>query len=530
LSPCPPAPGLIIAGAVYDRAVVEIARDAARGRLSVGWLLRRPALLAALGVVLSVAVYQLWVTPTNPPGFHRDEASVAYNAYSLSRDLRDQDGGLLPLYIVSFEDYKSPLFVYLLAGVFRVADASTQVARQVAATVVLGAVLVVGLVAFRRTRSAAVAAAVIALAGLTPWLYEIGRVAFETAMEPLVIAVLLLALDWGYRSRRHAVVRAVPAGLALGALAYVYAAGRLLAPLYALALVVFAGRGRWRWLVGIWLTFAATMLPLAAYWRNHPGALTARYERTTFIEDGMSLSTIVRRALSHYVQDVNLWHWIVSGDPKPYIHASTAGQLLATLALLGLAGAALVLLRRRDDLWWRFVLVALVLSPIPAALTDDRHYALRLLPIPLLLAVLAIPALEALFAAARRGWIARAALAALAVGVAVQFVDFRRAYEQHGPARVELFEAGVPPLLYGAFEEGGSVYIDYDDRYAQTHALWYAVSNDLPRSRVVILPDGGIPPPGSLVFGRFQQCDYVCAELQRSFEYWIARAVGPKPT
>jgi hypothetical protein len=64
--------------------------------------LRRPATVAALAVVLCVAVYQLWITPANPPGFHRDEASVAYHAYSLSRDLRDQDGGLLPLYIVSF--------------------------------------------------------------------------------------------------------------------------------------------------------------------------------------------------------------------------------------------------------------------------------------------------------------------------------------------------------------------------------------------------------------------------------------------
>jgi hypothetical protein len=496
-----------------------------QARLVIG----RPATLAALGVVLCVVVFQLWTTPTNPPGFHRDEASIAYNAYTLSRSLRDQDGGRLPLYIVSFGDYKSPLFVYLLAATFRVSDADPLIARQVAAVVVLGAVLLIGVIAFMRTRSVGVATAAIVLAGLTPWLYELGRVAFETAMEPLVIAAFLLALAWGYRSQRGSLARGIPVGLALGAVTYVYAAGRLLAPLYALALLVFAGRGRWRWLLATWGAFAATLIPLAAYWLNHPGALTARYQRTTFIEGDMSLWTIFRTAGSNYLHDVNLWQWVAAGDPRPYIHASGAGQLFGSVVVLAIAGAAVVLTRLSSDLWWRFVLVALVLSPIPAALTEDRYYALRLLPVPLLLAVLAIPALDLLFRAAREQWVARLAAVALAVGVVVQFVQFERAYGSHGPGRTELFEAGVPRLLERAFAHNGSVYVDYDDRYVQTHALWYAVSHDEPRTRVSILPDGGIPPSGSIVFGRLQECDFVCTELERSHSYWIAQALGPRP-
>ena len=506
--------------------MVGTARQA-DGRASlVAGLLGRPTVLAAVGAVLLVSAFQLWITPTNPPGFHRDEASVAYNAYLLSRDLRDQDGGLLPLSLVSFGDYKSPLFVYLLAGVFRVTGPGAEVARQVAAIVVLGAVLTIGLIAFRRTGRVGVAAAVVVLAGLTPWLYELGRVAFETAMEPLVIAVFVLALDWAYRSHRGALVRAIPVGLSLGALAYVYAAGRLLAPLYAIALLVFAGRGRWRWLLATWATFAVAVVPLAVYWRRHPGALTARYDRTTFVEDDMSVPTIVGKAIWNYVQDVNLPLWVVSGDPRPYIHVWGAGQLLGSVVVLSLVGTAVVLTRERGDRWWRFVLVALVLSAVPAALTEDRQYALRLLPIPLLLVVLAIPAVDLLLRAARERPLTRLGAAALAAGVVVQFAHFAHVYESRGPARTELFEAGVPRLLERAFAGGGSVYVDFDDRYAQTHALWYAVSHGLARSRVSILPDGGVPPAGSTVFGRFQACDYVCTELDRSHTYWIAQA-GP---
>src|SRR5207247_244515 len=182
----------------------------------VGGLLRRPALLLGAACVLLVLGFQLWITPTNPPGFIRDEASFSYNAYTIGHSLRAQDGGLLPL----------------------------------------------------------------------------------------CVACVLLATEWAYRS--DGLARGAPVGLALGAVMYCYAAGRLLAPLFAVGLLVF---GRRRWLLSAWGVFALTLVPLIAYWFRHPGALTARYQATTFIHGGMSFWTIVRKTASHYVHDWNLWHW-----------------------------------------------------------------------------------------------------------------------------------------------------------------------------------------------------------------------------
>jgi hypothetical protein len=118
----------------------------------------------------------------------------------------------------------------------------------------------------------------------------------------------------------------------------------------------------------------------------------------------------------------------------------------------------------------------------------------------------------------------------LAAVTVFQFAHFLDVYRTVGPRRVELFEQGVPGLLRQAFGHDNTVYVDYDDRYAQTHLLWYAVSHGIARSRVSILPDGGIPPMDAMVFGRYQECDYVCDELDRSYSYWIAKAVGPKPS
>jgi len=43
---------------------------------------------------------------------------------------------------------------------------------------------------------------------------------------------------------------------------------------------------------------------------------------------------------------------------------------------------------------------------------------------------------------------------------------------------------------------------------------------------IVILPDGGVPPPGSLVFLRFQDCDFTCEDVASWEDYHLERAVG----
>jgi hypothetical protein len=183
----------------------------------------------------------------------------------------------------------------------------------------------------------------------------------------------------------------------------------------------------------------------------------------------------------------------------------------------------------RADPWWRFVLAATLVAPVPAALTEDRLHALRLVPLPVLLLVLSVPALTSLLRAAGGHPFATAVAAIVLASVTVaQFAIFLDGYRSSGPGRIELFEAGVPKLLDRGFSDGGTLYVDFDDHQAQAHALWRSAQLGLPRERVVVLGDGAAPPPGSLVFGRFQQCDFVCDELDRWGDYWLARARGPR--
>ena len=487
----------------------------------------RPALLIGLAVIVGVCAFQLWTSSDNPPGFFRDEAAIAYNAHTIATEGRDEYGARFPLYFSSFLDYKSPLFVYGLAGVFTVTGADREVARGFAAACMLASILLLGLLAYRCTGRASVGVVIVVLAGTTPWLFELGRVAFEVALEPLFLVLALLALERASRLDRWNVLTAVPVSMALGAITYVYAGGRLLAPLLAAALAACLGRGRWKWVLTTWFGFAVTQIPLVLYTRAHPGALSRRYEATTFVTDDMPSWEIAWRGAVNYLQDLQVWHYVFSGDVKPYAHTPGAGALLGVSLALSLAGLALVLIRHRSDPFWRYAVAALVVSLVPAATTIDRFHAIRLAPFAVMLVVDAIPTVEALRAAAvRRRW-ARYLAAALAALAAVQFAFFVNNYVEEGPKRTGRFEAAVPGLLDQAWADGGTVYVDYDDREPQGLARWYALERGVDQSRVVRLPDGGIPPVGMIAFGREQECDYVCVRIAETGDYWIARVVGP---
>jgi hypothetical protein len=308
-------------------------------------------------------------------------------------------------------------------------------------------------------------------------------------------------------------------------LLFSYTGSRLLAPLFTAALAVFAGRGRWRWLLAAWGTFAAFLLLLGVYALRHPGTVTARYQATTITREGHSALWVVMQAIANWFHDIDPWFWATSGDPAPYVHNGGYGSLFGAIVALAIVGFVIVLWRKGNDLWWRYVAVATLLAPIPAALTVDRHNAIRLAALPVFCIVLAIPPLDALLVASRRSLL----LAALAVTITFQFVDFLDAYRTRGPARLVLFDAGVDGLLQKAFVAGRPIYIDYDDRGAQAQAHWHAAEDGVPLDRIQILPDGGIPPKGSTVFGLFQECDYVCHKFAEWQQYWLARAIGPRP-
>ena len=68
--------------------------------------------LIVLSVLLIAAFLRLWQLGSIPPSLTSDEASLGYNAFSILKTGRDEYGQFLPMIFKSFGDYKPGLYVY----------------------------------------------------------------------------------------------------------------------------------------------------------------------------------------------------------------------------------------------------------------------------------------------------------------------------------------------------------------------------------------------------------------------------------
>src|SRR5262249_7221460 len=210
-------------------------------------------------------------------------------------------------------------------------------------------------------------------------------------------------------------------------------------------------------------------------------------DATTFITPGMSPFEVAWRGVVNYLQDLQLWRYVESGDVKPYAHTPGTSALLTASVALSVAGVVVALLRYRANPFWRFALAALAVAPIPSALTADRYHAIRLTPLAVMLVVFAIPSLDLLK-------LNIVVAVAVALELLAQYAFFVHAGRINGRLRRTRLEGDIPALLRRAWAGGGSVYVDYADNERLTLARWYALTEGIPQARVVRLADGGVPP------------------------------------
>jgi 4-amino-4-deoxy-L-arabinose transferase-like glycosyltransferase len=535
------------------------------------FLRRHASTLALVVVIILSALLYVADSPNNPPGFYIDESSISYNALLIARTGHDEYGKPWPLYFRAFGDYKNPIYIYLLAAIFRATGPSIVVARLLSATLGLLGAFLFGLLGWRMTRRIGVALIVTISALLTPWLYESSRLVFEVSIYPFLTVLFLLAL-WRASSKqtwRLTDMLALAATLAL--LTYSYSIGRLLGPLLALGLSFFITRRRWPSVMKTWLLYGLTLIPLLIYQVRHSGALNDRFKLLTYITPQSRLAEIARQFTLHYLANINPWRWLVTGENSIRDHLTGQGSLLVATVLVGAAGLVLVWRNHRREPWWQFILYGLVVSVIPASLVRGEFPQLRLIAFPIFFQVLTVPALTWLSQnaersrtrsnaesinrsvseqlgvpsagspAAQRRWggkwatrlrrhqfVSRAALATTVSLIVLQGAYFQWLFHKTAAERWYVFDARFERKVLATALALGKRPIYVVDRpgtpgYIQVY--WYVVLRGLDTSQFVHLPTGKSPPPGALVISTEDDCEN-CRLVAKSINY-IVYAILP---
>ncbi len=517
-------------------------------------------LLCAAGLVLLFSLYT-WGISQNPPGFYLDESGAAYNAYLVSRTGAGEFGPRFPLlfeiFSVSNPTWVNPLTIYLLAIAFRFLPPSILVARMFAAFWMFAACLLLGVLAKRISGQLRIGIIVAAAALMTPWLFEVGRLAWDPHFSAFTVVVFLLA---AYRIQSKETWHWQDIALVAGSLAlvtYGYLNGRVLAPLFALGLLFFATtKHRLVGVIKTWLAYGVTLVPLILFNRSHPGVLTKRLWNVSYIRPGAPWKDIASQFAEFvrcYLQDQSLTPLIMMGDPQWRHHVGgSGGAMLFATFILAMAGLLLVIARRWRDPWWRFVLYGLVASIVPGAMTDWPFHQLRLMGYAVFLLVLTIPALEWLLAPdepkqsgcgtseqAHGSESDRAAvvshglsrpirlgiLGILLAATVVQAIDFQVIFRREGPKRLDPFDVPYKALYDAAVSRPERpIYLENGQwGPAYIHAFWYATVEGRPLSQFLRLADGAKPPSGAIVLSSKSDCQN-CEVIEKKGVYFLYRA------
>ena len=413
---------------------------------------RQPAVVVIGVVAVALAALYLFRIGSDPPGLYDDEASIGYNAWTIAHYGTDQFGNHVPLFFIDFGDYKGPIATYLVAPFTWFMSGGAAVVRLPSVLAGIAIFLVAGRLAFLLTRSYRTALVAMVLTALQPWMF----LQSHTMLEGNILMVLCVLLACWFIAETQASARPgrwwSAAGAALGVCVYTYSIGRLLALLVgAAALLSFLHAGR-RLLLRFLFPIAAAYVILAAYILSNPSGLFQRFQGSGLFADHPSALTAVGRFFGNYVSYFSPGFLVISGDGSYRQTTGFGGVLLDASVPLMLIGLVRLATRWRQP-YPRFILLAAILAPVPAALTLAAPHALRGAGLFPFLVVMMIEGMAWVAALLRGRTAVIAALAAAAVLSATPFfVDFFTAY----PERAALaFEAGEADALRLAYTEAG---------------------------------------------------------------------------
>lgn len=316
-------------------------------------------------VILISVLLRVSFISTAPSSFSVDEASYAYDAYSILETMRDRYGKFLPFFVRAFDDYRESLYIFILVPFIKIFGLNEFAVRLAAALIGTLTVIVVYYLAKEIFNKNVALWAALFLA-ISPWHIFFSRICFRAILFPLLFCLGLFFFIRSVRKPKYLPVSALTFGLAL----YTYPSARVFVPLFLVGLIVIFWKHLWTNKVQTLLSciiFLPIFTLLFAFWITPEGM--ARGNETGIETDPFLL-------IVNYLSYFDPVFLFVKGDPNPRRSITTIGigELHFFELITVLPG--IYFLFKRNSKNWSILFLWLFLYPLPAALTDSAH-ALR---------------------------------------------------------------------------------------------------------------------------------------------------------
>ena len=356
-----------------------------------------PLLIICVGLLLRI----LWLGNI-PTALFRDEAALGYNAYSIWKTGKDEFGMQFPIVFRSFEVFFLPLYVYLsapLVGIMGLSEFTTRLLSSLSGVSLLVITYFISSKIWNK-KIGLIATFCLAIA---PWHIFYSRGAFEGNLALTLFSLgFLFWLKFLDKSQVKYFTLSI---LSFAASMYSYQAERLVVVLFAVVAAYLAKKRLWqlrRKLVIPILFTSILLVPLLSLTLS-PGGYHRAFGVSVFsqennpagwsedIESGLvannQLLLRARQITALYLSYFSPRNLFVEGDANMQRSVENYGVLYVWMLPFLLYGTWTILQKRSVNA--KLLLIWLVISPLPAALTGDPFHTYRsfLTYLPLILLV-----------------------------------------------------------------------------------------------------------------------------------------------
>lgn len=371
-------------------------------------------------VVLLALFLRFYRLSDVPVGFHGDEASIGYNAYSLLKTARDQNGNFLPIAIDQFGDFRPAGYHYLTipsVALFGLTEFATRLPSALIGSFSVIPFFFLILQIFRKKNLALLSSFILAI---SPW-----HIALSRATSESIVALFLVL--WGVyyllRYHTHPTTGFIwRAGISLLLSFFFYHSARLFVPLLVLCFVLLVLRKEKKdlrirntlfWFGGA-VIISSAIIFFVSSGLGRAGQVTIlrapgemQELRQQVSEDGgisvwvvralhnkvtFYLTTVSKNYFEHFTPN---FLFLDGGQPVRYRVPWTGVMYLVdgVMVFLGFVGLVVLVTLKKDRIVG-LPIIWLLLAPLPAALTFGElpsvQRALFMLPALILLSAYGI--------------------------------------------------------------------------------------------------------------------------------------------
>ncbi len=371
-----------------------------------------PLLLLVVAIAIGVLTH-FFMLGKAPAGLNADEAGQGYSAYNLLLTGKDEFGKSFPILFRSSEDFKTPVYTYMLVPVIKLFGLNPFAVRLPSAffSVLTIPVLYFLILSFKDKSKTSfnfevLAAIASLLLAISPWAILFGRTAYECSVALFFLTAGCLAYYVSLKKPWVLIIAAVLFAISIPA----YHSERIVTPLLCFALFarhrkILLSKTHFKYLLiggilGLLISlptlsiiktpgFFARATDLNIMSVGSPAGLLSEYHGTFAFLINNKIILNVREFSSLYLSYFSPRFIFTLGDSGPRSSFPELGSFFIWQAPFYLYGLYTLIRRKELGELQFFTIIFLLIAPITASLTRDPYSSTRALQmvIPLVIVV-----------------------------------------------------------------------------------------------------------------------------------------------